>query len=152
EHHSTAVASPHAALPAADGASVPAADAVSTAWYCAAGTSNAGGAADETVYIGNLSPHGIQATLTVEPGGGHAPVARDLDLAAYEQRRVRVADVLATANPGVVVEVFGGRAVVEHEIRGASDLAMGACAQQPSKTWEFAAGSTRKGDTQTLAL
>ena len=49
-----------------DGPAVPPANSVSTAWYCAAGTSDVGGAADETVYVANLSPRGITATVTVE--------------------------------------------------------------------------------------
>lgn len=135
-----------------DGPVVPPADAVSTAWYCAAGTSDVGGAADETVYVANLSPDDIAATVTVDPGVGETARTRRLELAAYERGRVRVGDILAVASPGIVVEVLGGPAIVEHEVRGDADVAMSPCAQEPARAWYFAAGSTARGSTQTLEL
>ena len=135
-----------------DGPVVPPANAVSTAWYCAAGTSVAGGAADETVYVANLSPTDIAATVTVDPGSGEAERTRRLELRAYERGRVRVGDILPAASPGVVVEVLGGPAIVEHEVRGGGDVAMSPCAQEPARRWYFAAGGTTRGSTQTLDL
>ena len=57
---------PHRAS-AVDGPTVPSSDAVSVAWFCAEGTSIDGGRADETVMIGNLAQHPIEATITVMP-------------------------------------------------------------------------------------
>jgi hypothetical protein len=54
--------------------------------------------------------------------------------------------------PGVVVEVFGGRSVVEHEIDGQNDVAVGPCARQPGRNWFFAAGTTERGAEQNLSL
>jgi len=134
------------------GSVVPPANALSTAWYCAAGTAVGGGAADEWIDIANLSPARIRATITVYPGGQDEPATRDVELDGYERTSQRVAQVLETENPGVVVEVFGGPAIVEHELRGATDLAMGPCAHEPSHRWYFAAGDTGKGAVQQLEL
>jgi len=136
------------------GSVVPPANALSTAWYCAAGTAVGGGAADEWIDIANLSPAPIKATITVYPGGEDEPGTRDVELQGYERVSERVAQVLETRNPGVVVEVFGGPAIVEHELRGTAtaDLAMGPCAHEPSRRWYFAAGDTAKGATQQLEL
>jgi len=131
---------------------VPPGDALSTAWYCSAGTAVGGGAADEWIDIANLSSSRIRATLTVYPGGQDEPATRDVELVAYERLSERVAQVLETPNPGVVVEVFGGPAIVEHELRGTTDLAMGPCAHEPSRRWYFAAGDTAKGAVQQLEL
>ena len=69
--------------------------------------------------VGNLSIRPIDATVTVMPGGTHeARDASGSSVGALAQARVRVADVLAIDEPGVVVEVFGGPAVVEHELAG----------------------------------
>jgi len=134
------------------GAVVPPADALSTAWYCPAGTAVGGGAADEWIDIANLSPSRVRATITVYPGGQGEPATRDVELDGYERVSERVAQVLETSNPGVVVEVFGGPAIVEHELRGPTDVAMGPCAHEPSRRWYFAAGDTAKGAVQQLEL
>ena len=42
----------------------------------------------------------------------------DVEVAARSQVRVPISDVLATADPGVVVETFGGPVVVEHRVVG----------------------------------
>src|SRR6476619_3590592 len=146
------VASTRVDAGALTGLDVPPADALSTAWYCAAGSAVFGGTEDEWIDIANLSPGRITADITVYPGGSDEPATRHVELAAYERRTERVAQVIATANPGVVVEVFGGPAIVEHEVRGATDLAMGPCSHEPSRRWYFAAGDTNKGAVQALEL
>jgi hypothetical protein len=52
----------------------------------------------------------------------------------------------------VVVETFGGRAVVEHEIEGQDDIAVGPCARAAARRWLFAEGSTERGAEDWLAL
>ncbi|MFA5882837.1 MAG: DUF5719 family protein [Acidimicrobiia bacterium] len=135
-----------------DGPVVPPADALSTAWYCAAGTSAAGGAEDETIHVANLSPRAISATVTVDPGSGDDPRTTHIGIDPYERSSLRVGEVLPTASPGVVVEVDGGPAIVEHEIGGNGDLAMNPCAEEPADTWYFSAGGTARGSAQALEL
>ncbi|HZP31482.1 MAG TPA: DUF5719 family protein [Acidimicrobiia bacterium] len=137
---------------ALQGPTVPRTDAVSTAWYCAEGTSTADGRADETVVIGNLSTANVDAAVTVMPGGGKPPVSKRVSVAGFGQGRVRIADILATPEPGVVVEVFGGPAVVEHVLSGNGDVAVGPCARDAAPDWYFAAGTTDKDAQQYLAL
>ena len=146
------VAAPRVTPVGVDGPVVPPADAVSTAWYCAAGTSAAGGAEDETIHVANLSARPITATVTVDQGTDGDPRTGRLQLEPYARGSLAVGTVLATASPGVVVEVDGGQAVVEHEIRGNGDLAMSPCAEEPATDWYFAAGGTAKGSAQALEL
>ncbi len=144
--------SPAAALVAARaGAGVPPNDVVSSAWYCAAGTSTPGGAADETVIVGSLAHTAIEATVTVVPGDD-APKSRTLRLAPGEQVDVAVSDILATAEPGVVVETDGGPAVVSHELRHGSDVAVEACTRTAAADWYFASGTTVDGSQHDLEL
>ena len=90
--------------------------ALSTAWYCAEGSSDIEGRASETVIIGNLEKRPVSATVSVMTGDKATDVTRQLKIAAYGQKRIEVADLVEATNVGVVVEIFDGRAVVEHEI------------------------------------
>lgn len=134
-----------------DGPTVPSPDAVSVAWYCAEGTSNDEGRADETIIVGNLATNPIDVTFTVMTGDGE-PVVERRQVDTLAQTRVDLSDLVEAKEPGVVVEVLGGQAVVEHEVRNGDDLAVGPCAREPSREWYFAAGSTDRGAQEWLAL
>jgi hypothetical protein len=135
-----------------DGPTVPPADAVSVAWYCAEGTSVTDGRADETVIIGNLSTRSIEATVTVFSGATQPPVSVRQRIQPLGQARVPVTNLTHVAEPGVVVEVLGGQAIVEHELRGRGDVALGPCAREPARDWYFAAGTTVQGAEEWLTL
>src|SRR5713101_4514818 len=135
-----------------DGASVPPAAAVSISWFCAEGTSAEGGRADETVVIASLATQRIDATVTVMPAGNQTPVSHHVKLAPRSQQRVQISSVLRTAEPGVVVEVVGGQAVVTQELRGNDDVAIEPCTRRPGTDWYFAAGTSVKGSQQFLVL
>jgi len=134
------------------GAAVPSPRALSTSWYCAEGTSTPDGRADETVDVASVSDARITATVTVLPGGTSAPVSRTLQLEPREEQHVHVADLVASPEPAVVVEVVGGQAVVAHEITAEGDVATEPCARGASSDWYFANGTTLKGATQYLVL
>jgi hypothetical protein len=145
-----------ARAPALAAATMPPSDARSSAWYCVAGTANRGGTADETLVVANVGDRPLRAdvevTTATATGAATAPVRRRLDVAARGQARLRVGDVVATPNPGVVVETIGSPAIVEHEIRNGAQLAAGPCARHASPGWYLPAGTTAKGALQTLAL
>jgi hypothetical protein len=134
------------------GPRVPAADALSTAWYCAEGTSIPDGRADETVVVANVGDRRAVASVTVMPGGNAAPKTSSVAVGPRAVARVRVADILASPDPGVVVEVSGSPAIVEHELVGNGDDAVGPCARETSSEWSFAAGTTVRGAQQWIAL
>ena len=144
--------SARAVLAANASVGVPPADVASSAWYCAAGTSSRDGSATETVVVASLAHTDIQATITVMPGGD-AKVATDtVRLAPGEEVSVPVADVLATAEPGVVVETVGGAAAVSHVLQHGSDIAVESCTRTAAADWYFAAGTTVEGSAQDLLL
>jgi hypothetical protein len=159
-------AAPRATVPPDAGPTVPASGAVSAAWYCAEGTGSSGGRADETIWIANVGDADARADITVMPGGDVEPTSRRVTVPRRGQLRVPVSSVLETAEqadpggtiigPGVVVEVFGSRAIVEHEVDGQAegqrDVGVGACAREPARDWYFAAGTTERGAEQRLAL
>jgi hypothetical protein len=134
------------------GPTIPSADSLSNAWYCALGSSAPDGTTNETIVITNLGSHMVQASVTVMPGGGGESATGDVEVAARSQASVPVSEVLATPEPGVVVETFGGPAVVEHQIVGNEDVAVGPCATGPSSAWHFAAARTDRGTQLWLAL
>jgi len=131
---------------------VPGADAASSAWYCPAGTSTPDGPATETVVIASLARTDVEATITVMPGGDATPVTDTMRLAPGEQVRVPVADVLATAEPGVVVETVGGAAAVSHVLEHGDDVAMEACTRSAAADWYFASGTTVDESQHDLLL
>jgi hypothetical protein len=131
---------------------VPAADAVSTSWFCAEGTSTPDGRANETIVVASIADSPVDATITVMTGGDRAPVTRAVRLEPREQREVPVSDIVAAAEPGVVVEVVGGQAVVSHELEGQGDVAVEPCARSAGTDWYFANGTTVRGSQQYLAV
>ncbi len=146
-----------AALPTA-----PEPDAASATWYCAEGTGSPGGRADETIWIANVGDTDARANVTVMPGGKQEPATRRVTVRKGGQVRLPVSSVLeAPEQPddagnlvgsGVVVEVFGGRSVVEHEIEAQDDVAIGPCTRSAGRDWYFAAGTTERGADQFAAL
>ena len=136
-------------------------DAVSTTWYCAEGTGAPGGRADETILVANVGAGSARADVTVMPAG-QEPVSQRVSVAPGEQVRVPVSSVLPASEQidaaglivgaGVVVEVFGGRSVVEHAITGNADVAVGPCARQAGRDWYFASGTTERGAEEHAAL
>ena len=131
---------------------VPLADALSTSWYCAEGTSAADGRTDETILVASIADTRIDATITVMPGGTAAPVSRTVHVEPRAEARERVADILQTPEPAVVVEVVGGQAVVSHQLDANGDIGTEPCARSASSDWYFAGGTTLKGAQQFLVL
>jgi hypothetical protein len=90
--------------------------------------------------------------MTVMASANPEPTTQRFRLDAFEQRRVAIDSVVRDPEVGVVVETFGGRAVVEHEIHGHDDVAVGPCARSATRDWYFAEGSTERGAEDWLAL
>ena len=131
---------------------VPAADALSVSWFCAEGTSTPDGRAEETIVVASLADTEVTATISVLPGGDAKPVSRRVTVEPRGVSELAVADILPTAEPGVVVEVVGGQAVVSHELRGQGDVAVEPCARGAAPDWYFANGTTVKGVQQYLVI
>ncbi len=146
----------------AAGTEVPTSDDVSVTWYCAEGTAQGDGRANGTVVIANVGASEARATMTVMPGREEETRSRTVTVDEGEQVRVPVTDIAETAEivdpagvlfgPGVMVEVFGGRSIVEHVIEGEEDYAIGPCTRDARTEWYFAAGTTERGAQQHLAL
>lgn len=134
------------------GPRVPAANAAEAAWYCAEGTSNPGGRADERIFVANIGDRIAHARITVMSGPDQVPAVRALDVPAGSLATLRVADIVAIPEPGVLVEITGAQAVVTHSIIGNGDAAIGPCARDAAAEWHFAAGTTVRGALLWLAL
>jgi hypothetical protein len=150
-----------ATLPAS-GPAIPNSDALSVSWYCAEGTGDPEGRADETVALANLGDTDAEAIVTVLAGADGEPARRRVDVPARGQTEVEVSGVLdapeeiaspgVVSGPGVVVEAFGGQVIVEHVIQRNDDVAVGPCARAPSSDWYFAGGTTVRGTEMFLSL
>ena len=122
------------------------------AWYCAEGTSNPNGRADEEIVLGNVATTPSRATVTVFGGDAVPAARRRYRVDPGQVVRFRVSDLAALAEPGVVVEVSGGATAVEHRIQRGTDGALGPCAREPAPHADFAGGTTLKGAETWLAL
>lgn len=137
---------------AVDGPTVPSEGAVSVVWFCSEGSSTTAGRLLETILIANLEREAIDVTVTVMRGSDHSFAVERREIAPLTQARIPVADLAEVDEPGVVVEVLGGRAIVEHELRSADEIAVGPCSRTASRTWYFAGGTTVLGAEEWLTL
>lgn len=124
---------------------------LSTSWYCAEGTSNEGGRADATVAVANAGETPLDAIVSVLLGDEPA-VRRRLEVPPRSRVQVRIADMVQVEEPGVVVEVFGGDAAVEHVLRGAGEIEALPCVRRSGTQWLFGGGTTVKEARDVIAL
>ena len=131
--------------------SMPAPSSLSAAWYCAAGTVAAATAEDETIVVSDVGTAPVHAEVEVMSGGPGLAGTSAFDVQPGQERRVLVSSIAAVASPGVVVEVFGGDAAVEHIVVRGTYAAITPCARSASSTWYLPAGTTA-GAQQWLSL
>ena len=80
------------------------------------------------------------------PGGDAAPGVEARSASRRTRSAGPVADILATPEPGVVVEIVGGQAVVSHQLVGTATTSRSSRAPAPpGPDWYFAAGTTVEG-------
>jgi hypothetical protein len=75
-----------------------------------------------------------------------------LQLAPGERASVRLGDVLTAPLVAALVDVEGGPAAVEHEVRGPHGRDAGPCASAASATWHLATGATTRDARDLLVL
>ncbi len=85
-------------------------------------------------------------------GGDPPSVSKHLRVEPRDQVEVPVSTMTAVAEPGVVVEVVGGQAIVAHQVVGQDDLAVEPCARDAATDWYFANGTTVRGAQQFIVL
>ena len=120
-------------------------------WYCSEGTSLPGEFADHSIIVAN--PTGVDVTAEVSvfpstPVGSVSPSARPdrvlLNVPAWSQAALRLAEVVGSRYTAALVEVDSGAAVVEQRVQGPTGVDVVPCATRSSAVWHFAAGSTRR--------
>lgn len=127
-------------------------DALSTAWYCAGGTAQGdGGAAELSVVIANTAERGTNAEVVVTGSNGERR-RTTVDVPASGRTRVVGSEVLSSAWIGMTVEVLGGRATVEREVRGPLGVDVSPCSSTAAARWYIPSGSTVQGAAESLVL
>ena len=135
-------------------------------WFCAAGTSQPGGRADETLTVANIGgarAFTAEIKVSVMTGVGVSPSKFDFKLAPVGNansaatglpsiRSIPVSTILASPDPGIVIEATGAPVVVTHSVAGAGDVATSPCARGGSPEWYFGGGTTVLGAEQWLTL
>lgn len=125
--------------------------ALSSTWYCAAGTAGGGGEADGTVVVANTASRQRRGTFTVFTDNGQSksiaivvPPRSSIDL--------RYASVVTAPWAAGLVEMDGGGVAAEQVVSGPLGRDVAPCARTASDQWHFAAGSTAKDSSMTLAF
>lgn len=133
---------------------VPTGNFVTSTWYCPGtpargsdGTSRFGG----EVIVANPTDAPITGRLRLV-SVDQPPVAQQVSVGAHE-RQVFVVDELVTSDfASAVVELDGGRGIVEQKAIHQGSEAVASCSNATSSDWYFADGSTVDGDTDQLIL
>jgi hypothetical protein len=126
-------------------------DALASTWYCAAGTAEEGGAANQTVIVYNPTDRPTTGTITAVPNKGAAK-AIEQEVPARGQVRLALMDLVHSAYASAVVEFRGGEVAVEHLLRGPEGVDAGPCATSASDQWQFAAGATTLDASEVIVL
>lgn len=127
------------------------ADALSTAWYCAGGTSSGDGAAELTVVIANASERGASAEVSAVSDDGRRRRST-LSVPANGRTRVVARDLIDADWVGLTIEVFGGRATVEREVSGPAGIDASPCSTSAATSWFVPSGSTVREAKYYLTL
>ena len=123
-------------------------DAVSTAWYCP-GLPSAFPMKNQTYTLSNLGSAPVEASVTVHPDDGSAPVSETVSV---PHGSVRTFARKTLSGGPLVIEPFSPDVVVSAGIESDDRLATVPCATTASKDWYFAGGTTVRGVTQWLVL
>jgi hypothetical protein len=133
---------------------------LSSTWFCAGGTAQAGGTdgveADASVVVANPGDRALHGAIRVVPSEGEAK-SIPLDVGPRARAVARLGDVVAAPYAAALVELDGGEVVVEQQIRGAMGISTAPCASAASERWYLAEGSTARDganpeDRMLLAL
>lgn len=137
-------------------------DALGSTWYCAAGTSVDGGAADHSLVLSNPTGRDGRGRLTVygAPLGAEGTGAEmeaqvvGVEVPAYSQvvRRLGEFEGVQADVTAALVEFDTGGVVVEHQVTGPDGLDRAPCAARSSRTWHLAGGTTRPGAREIIVL
>jgi hypothetical protein len=142
--------SPTASNPvdAIEATQLPVHDAVSTAWYCP-GLPSAFPMKNQTFTLSNLGAVPVQASVTVHPDDGSAPVTETV---AVPHASVRTFQRKTLPAGPLVIEPFSADVMVSAGLESEDRLATVPCATTTSKDWYFAGGTTVRGVTEWLVL
>jgi hypothetical protein len=121
----------------------------SAAWYCAGGTSSAGGAV--TLILVNTGPTPVRGTVTAT--STVAPTSSTpVDVPARGSADVGLGTVTTGSAMAASVVLDGGGVAAWEQVDGPSGWSVAPCSAAMSPQWYFAHGSTRTGDGFALVL
>lgn len=130
--------------------------ALSSTWYCAGATANAGGPAAATVVIANAGAGVATAGVRTIAEQGEPPPRVPVTVGPRSVANVKLAPVPGAAHGAAVVDVDSGQVVVELLVGGvpgtAGEFAATPCASSASRNWYLAGGSTAKDAALHLSL
>jgi len=129
-----------AGVPAGPAAAAPA-DAESSSWYCAGGTSAAGGA-PATVFLANAGPAPVSGTFSVVDDAG-ATTSVVVTVPAHGELAEQPAGLSSGNYLAARVDLDGGGVAVSESVGASGGWAEAPCASATGTSWYFTSASTR---------
>jgi uncharacterized protein DUF5719 len=133
---------------------VPTGNFVTSTWYCPGtpargsdGTSRFGG----EVVVTNPTDAPISGRLRLV-SVDQAPVMQPVSVGAHQRQVFAVDELVTSTFASAIVELDGGRGIVEQKAIQAGIEAVASCSNATSSDWYFADGFTIDGDTENLIL
>lgn len=127
--------------------------ALSSAWFCGGGTATGeGGRAELSLVIANDARRGAVADVTVYDDRDGSASRSGIAIPANGRTRLDLRDIHGGSWVAATVEVRGGRAVVDREVRGPDGFDATPCATRASSTWFVPSGSTVRGSQEYLSI
>ncbi len=130
---------------------MPGGRALDSTWFCAAGTARDRGIADAEIVVANAGRSPARASVQLVTDRGEAKTVR-LDVPAAGSSRLRAATALQGDWVAATVIADRGEVAANLAITHEGSVSVTPCASRASDVWNFAAGSTERGATETLAF
>lgn len=133
---------------------VPTGSFVTSTWYCPGtpargsdGTSRFGG----EVVVSNPTDVPVTGRLRIV-SADQPPVLQPVSVPAHQRQVFEIDQLVTSTYASAIVELDGGRGIVEQKAISPSGHAVASCSNATSSDWYFADGFTMEGSTENLVL
>ena len=123
----------------------------SSAWYCAMAAPDGHSAPGDGIIVSNFTSEIVPSDVTAI-SRGIVVGRKHIDVVGHGSARVALRELTRDRDAAIVVEAFAAGIVVEHTASSGPASAATPCATESNSRWTFAAGTTRRGSTESIAI
>ena len=123
----------------------------SSAWYCAMAAPDGHSAPGDGVIVSNFTSEIVPSDVSAI-SRGIVVGRKHIDVVGHGSERVALSELTRDRDAAIVVEGFGAGIAVEHTATSGPASASTPCATESNSRWTFAAGTTRRGSSESIAI